>query len=152
MSWTDFDEGTWEYQAGKMLKQYQCDGPYRKIGATYQELFDSDQFDALARKAMGELNPKRNNLAPWTIDNQVDLLASKQHDYGHGNIVKFGPHGVRVRLWDKIARYNNLIARGGTAENEPIQDTLIDMVGYCVIYGMVKAGTFSFPLAADKGD
>lgn len=151
MTWTDFDESTWEYQAGKMLKQYQCDGPYRKIGATYQELFDTDQFDALARKAMGELNRPKN--APrWAIDDQVNLLASKQHDYGHGNITKFGPHGVRVRLWDKIARYNNLIARGGTAENEPIQDTLIDMVGYCVIYGMVKAGTFSFPLAADKGD
>jgi hypothetical protein len=77
------------------------------------------------------------------------LLASKQHDYGHENINRFGAQGVRVRLWDKISRHENLHGRGFTSMNESIQDTLKDMIGYATIYMMVKNGTFSFPLQAE---
>jgi hypothetical protein len=77
-------------------------------------------------------------------------MAGKQHDYGHGNIAKFGQMGVLVRLWDKIARYNNLVRRNADAVNESLQDTLIDMIGYVVIYQMLALGTFMFPLEADK--
>lgn len=145
MSWTDYDENTWEFAAGKVLKNYQCDGPYRAVKPTYRELYDSDQLDALARKAMAEINKGTK----WTLDDQVLLLASKQHDYGHENTLRFGANGVRVRLWDKIARYENLVSRAGDAKNESIQDTLIDMVGYCAIYGMMMNGTFSNQLSGD---
>ena len=143
MSWTDFDENSWEFAAGKVLKGFQCDGPYRNMKPSYRELYDTDQFDALARKAMGEINKSTK----WTLDDQVLLLASKQHDYGHENILRFGTNGVRVRLWDKIARYENPVARAGHAKNESIQDSLIDMVGYCTIYGMMMNLTFSNQLA-----
>jgi hypothetical protein len=102
---------------------------------------------AIGQCAWAEL--KRLNV-PWTLEDQVKLMAGKQHDYGHGNITKFGQMGVLVRLWDKIARYNNLIRRNADAVNETLQDTLIDMIGYVVIHQMLALGTFMFPLEADK--
>lgn len=143
MTWTDYPEHSWEYAAGKQLKTYRCDGPFpKKITTSYEDLFDTDQFDAIARKAMARLKG-------WTIDDQVELLAKKQHDYGHANINRFGKQGVRVRLWDKLARLENLERRGHTPQNEAVNDTLVDIVGYCAIYGMVQSGTFSFPLSED---
>ena len=142
MSWTDYDENSWEYQAGKALVTMKCDGPFKAIKASFEELFEADHFDAIARKAMAVI-------PDWGVDQQVSLLAAKQHDYGHNNIDKFGPLGVRVRLWDKIARLGNLGLRSDTAKNESYNDTLVDIVGYCTIYAMVKNGTFSFPLSTD---
>lgn len=151
MTWADYDENTWEYQAGKALATMKCDGPFRAIKPSFAELYEADQFDALARKAMSAINTTPQQGGAWTIDDQVSLLATKQHDYGHSNIDKFGSAGVRVRLWDKIARYENLMARhnDGSPFNESIFDTLIDIVGYCTIYKMVQNGTFSFPLSSD---
>jgi Nucleotide modification associated domain 1 len=147
MSWTDYDEKSWEYQAGHALTAMKCDGPFKSIKPSLVELYESDQFDALARKAMHELN--KVDSGSWTLDYQVELLASKQHDYGHANIEKFGAQGVRVRLWDKISRFENLRGRGYSSMNESVVDTLKDIIGYCAIYMMVKNGTFSFPLEAE---
>lgn len=149
MSWTDYDENSWEYQAGKALVTMKCDGPFKAIKASFADLYEADQFDALARKAMAAINTTPQQGGAWTIDDQVELLARKQHDYGHANIDKFGSAGVRVRLWDKIARLANLGSRIATAKNESYNDTLVDIVGYCTIYAMVKNGTFSFPLSTD---
>ncbi len=146
-SWTDYDEQSWEFQAGKALATMKCDGPFKSIKTSFRALYDSDQYDALARLAMYELN--HADPGSWTLDYQVELLASKQHDYGHENINRFGAQGVRVRLWDKVSRHENLHGRGFTSMNESIQDTLKDMVGYATIYMMVKNGTFSFPLQAE---
>ena len=142
-SWTEYDERSWEYAAGKVLSTYRIEGPSKKTTVTYEDLFDKDMFDAIARKAMSALEE-------WTIDDQVELLASKQHDYGHENIERFGKLGVRVRLWDKLARLANLEKRGPSkAKNESVADTLRDIVGYCAIYGMVQNGTFSHPLSTE---
>lgn len=147
MSWTDYNEKSWEYQAGKTLTEMRCDGPFRNVKNGMRELYDSEQFDALARKAMAAAGGSEGT---WTIEDQVQLLASKQHDYGHANIDKFGGYGVLVRLWDKISRYENLMARqGDSPSHESIQDTLVDIVGYCAIHRMVLTGVFSFPLDAD---
>lgn len=148
-SWTEYDERSWEYQAGKALAQMKCDGPFKNIKTEFVDLYESDQFDALARKAMHLVNQTPQPGGAWTVDDQVSLLATKQHDYGHRNIEKFGQVGVKVRLWDKIARYENLIARTGDAVHESLYDTLVDVVGYCAILAMVKNGTFSFPLQAE---
>ncbi len=146
--WNEYPDTSWEFQAGKALAAMKCDGPFKNIIPSNAELYESDQFDALARKAMRAL--QKPKLA-WTIDDQVELLARKQHDYGHQNIDKFGTLGVRVRLWDKIARLENLGRRQETAKNEAYDDTLIDIVGYCTIYMMVMNGTFSFPLSTELG-
>src|SRR5699024_2319202 len=80
----------------------------------------------------------------------IDVLISKQRDYGHSNITRYGIAGVIVRLSDKIARLNNLAARGLQPENETIQDTLVDIIGYTLIIRMLLNGTFELDLAEDQ--
>ncbi len=109
--------------------------------------------DVVALRSDGE-SPHRY------LSGVTTLIASKQHDYGHENIAKFGTEGLKVRLWDKVARYENLKRRhvDRTLEvnpsafvplNESIEDTLDDIVGYCIIGAMVERGTFYLSLAAD---
>ena len=39
----------------------------------------------------------------------AEIVISKQHDYGHDNILAFKEQGLVVRLWDKVARLKNLL-------------------------------------------
>lgn len=142
-----FEPGTWEWGAASVIRQHEMDISSRKIKADFAGLFDSGQIVNLACCAWSELKRLGH---PWTLEDQVGLMAGKQHDYGHANITKFGQTGVLVRLWDKIARYNNLVRRGAEPNNESLVDTLIDMIGYSVIHQMLALGTFTFPLEADK--
>lgn len=84
------------------------------------------------------------------IDNYVidsyaitDILIRKQRDYGTNNIMKFGVMGIMFRMYDKVARLNNLLEKsfgnisaaisGNSVKGESIIDTLVDIVGYCTI-------------------
>jgi hypothetical protein len=87
-------------------------------------------------------NLRLNN--EWDSGEMATLLASKQHDYGHGNITAFGMKGVLVRLSDKVERLINLTTKN--ARNESILDTLRDIVGYCVIALMLHDETFNLDL------
>ena len=80
----------------------------------------------------------------WDSGEMATLLASKQHDYGHGNITTFGLKGVLVRLSDKVERLINLKSK--QARNESAVDTLRDIVGYCVIALMLHDETFNLDL------
>lgn len=82
-------------------------------------------------------------------DRVVDTLVSKQHDYGHSNITAFGLEGIVVRLSDKIARLGNLVKRSTEPLNESAADTVMDIIGYCVIGIMLREGTFMLELKAD---
>lgn len=75
-----------------------------------------------------------------------NTLVKKQRDYGHNNISKYGRQGLIIRVHDKIARLENLSSKQTTAENEPIEDTLLDIAGYSAIGMMWEAGTFLLPL------
>jgi len=83
----------------------------------------------------------------WDVDQMVDLLVSKQHDYGQGNILAFGIPGVAVRMSDKIERINNLTRNPSSPRNESFNDTLVDIVGYAVVTGMLIANHFTLELA-----
>lgn len=85
----------------------------------------------------------------WDTGEMVHTLCSKQHDYGHGNINRFGLPGITVRLSDKIERYKNLYGR--EAMNESTHDTLLDIVGYCVVALMYLDETFQLELGDDYG-
>jgi len=64
------------------------------------------------------------------------LLLSKHNDYGHKNVSDSpgGPlNGLLVRLWDKFARLNNLIGNKKKPRFESVEDTLYDIINYCVI-------------------
>lgn len=76
-----------------------------------------------------------------TISNSnIALLVRKQKDYGPKNISNApgGPlNGLRVRMFDKLARINNLIETGATPENESLRDSFMDIANYATIALMV---------------
>ena len=77
----------------------------------------------------------------WSIlDSAGNLLISKHHDYGPKNIAHSpgGPlNGLRVRMWDKVARINNLIDSKVAPSNESLRDSFIDLLNYSAIAIMV---------------
>lgn len=69
-----------------------------------------------------------------------DVLVSKQKDYGPSNIANApgGPlNGLRVRIFDKVSRINNLIDTGATPDNESLHDSFLDLANYAIIALMV---------------
>ncbi len=139
-------EGTWQWAVERIIRTHDLDVP-SKLNADFRRLFDNDQHIQIARLAWSQLNSGETK---WTVEQQVELLASKQHDYGCENVLKFGVEGIRVRLWDKISRYYNLLKRGVDPVNETLADTLKDMVGYCVLHVMVQQNQFTLPLSGDR--
>jgi hypothetical protein len=77
----------------------------------------------------------------WAVmDAAGNLLISKHHDYGPLNIARSpgGPiNGLRVRMWDKIARINNLVDSKVKPSNESLRDSFIDLLNYSAIAIMV---------------
>ena len=71
----------------------------------------------------------------------VDLLISKQRDYGHGNILAFGELGVLVRANDKIERLKNLLIKKQEPSNESVEDTWRDLANYAIIALMLRRKT-----------
>lgn len=80
------------------------------------------------------------------ICNALELMFKKQHDYGHGNITKFGEFGVLVRVNDKIARLLNLYARGDNPQNESLIDSWVDLFNYSVISLLLHLNIFALSL------
>jgi hypothetical protein len=73
----------------------------------------------------------------------ADLLLRKHRDYGPKNISQApggALNGLRVRMWDKMARINNLIDNGATPENESLKDSFQDLANYATIAMMVLDG------------
>lgn len=85
--------------------------------------------------------PTKFELDVWeTSDELVNLLVSKHRDYGPKNISQSpgGPiNGLRVRMWDKMARINNLIETSSDVEHEPLEDSFKDLANYALIGLMV---------------
>ena len=77
----------------------------------------------------------------WRIlDGAGNLLIRKHHDYGPKNIAHSpgGPlNGLRVRMWDKVARINNLLDSKVAPSNESLRDSFIDLLNYSAIAIMV---------------
>ena len=82
----------------------------------------------------------------WRIMDQAgNLLVRKHHDYGPKNIAHSpgGPlNGLRVRMWDKIARINNLVDSNVSPSNESLRDSFLDLLNYSAIAMMVLDGVW----------
>ena len=81
--------------------------------------------------------------AEVNVNRLLEILYKKHEDYGPLNIsgAPGGPmNGLRVRMYDKLARLNNLIDTGDTPNYESIEDTLIDMANYAIIGLLVQRG------------
>lgn len=75
------------------------------------------------------------------LSEALALLLSKHADYGPRNIADSpgGPlNGLRVRMFDKLARINNLVDRD--PEHESVEDSFIDMLNYSLIALLVLRG------------
>jgi len=101
---------------------------------------------AAARYAVDYLR----SVGKWSFIGMHELLVSKQEDYGHGNILKFGMIGVVIRSSDKLERIKNLTAAGTRPRNESLLDSFRDIIGYAVIARMLKAETFELELAGPE--
>lgn len=86
---------------------------------------------------MKMIEPSQFDLDVWEIsDELVNLLLSKHRDYGPKNISLSpgGPlNGLRVRMWDKLARINNLIETSADPKHESLEDSFKDMANYAII-------------------
>ena len=68
------------------------------------------------------------------------LLLQKHKDYGPKNIAQApggALNGLRVRIWDKIARINHLLDTGVDAQNESLRDSFVDLMNYAAIAQLV---------------
>jgi hypothetical protein len=79
-----------------------------------------------------------------TILQELQYIMLKKHeDYGPMNIsgAPGGPmNGLRVRMYDKLARLNNLVDTGDTPNYESVEDTLLDLANYAIIGLLVQRG------------
>jgi hypothetical protein len=82
----------------------------------------------------------------WRIlDTAGNLLISKHHDYGPKNIAHSpggALNGLRVRMWDKVARINNLLDSNVSPSNESLRDSFLDLLNYSAIAMMVLDKTW----------
>jgi hypothetical protein len=77
------------------------------------------------------------------LDELAIIMVKKHRDYGPMNIAGApgGPmNGLRVRMYDKLARLNNLVDTGDTPNYESIEDTLLDLANYAIIGLLVQRG------------
>lgn len=84
-----------------------------------------------------------HNTVHGVFEEAESLLIRKHHDYGSKNISQSpgGPlNGLRVRMWDKMARINNLLDNDVDPENEALEDSFIDLLNYSAIALMVLRG------------
>lgn len=81
----------------------------------------------------------------WTLGEAQNLLIRKHKDYGPTNISRSpgGPlNGLRVRMWDKLARINHLIDSGAEPSNESLRDSFVDLANYSIIALMILDGNW----------
>lgn len=71
------------------------------------------------------------------IANEVaDLVSKKNHDYGNSYFKlreEWGEQSFGIRLGDKYHRLTNLLHGTDAKINEKIEDTIQDIIGYCLL-------------------
>lgn len=80
------------------------------------------------------------------LDEAFNIALLKFENYGNQNILASpgGPlNGLRVRLHDKAARWNNMIENNKVDRvNESLRDTFLDALNYCAFAVLVLEGRF----------
>ena len=82
---------------------------------------------------------------------QYELFCKKQMDYGPSNIsvgtnliteeeVKLSLTGLWFRMNDKIQRIKNLLMNNKKVNNEPLEDSFLDVSNYGIMATIVKNG------------
>ena len=84
-------------------------------------------FTAVGSAALNELKDSIN------VETFSYLLLSKHQQYGSKPLTEWGPIGIVIRIDSKINRYLNLSTLDSVHDYESIYDTLVDILGYCVL-------------------
>lgn len=116
--------------------------PHHKVDCIRFEPFTEE--DSILKRVDEEF-PKFEADVCDVYENARRVLLKKHQDYGPTNISRSpgGPlNGLRVRMWDKLARINNLIDSGAEPENESLRDSFLDLMNYAAIAQVVLDGNW----------
>jgi hypothetical protein len=105
----------------------------------------TDQEKREIKRARGEEEdlpfPGYVDTNPYTYSNILkrmdDTHTRKNHDYGdaaYQGYKKFGPAYFLVQLHNKLSRLESLTNKTQQVKDESIDDTLLDMANYAVMY------------------
>lgn len=82
--------------------------------------------------------PMKQEECQKELDGMIKILKAKNHDYGsstHDTVELFGMvPSYGVRIVDKLNRVKSLVFGKDPQVNESLQDTLIDLVGYLLLF------------------
>jgi len=103
------------------------------------------------RTLLKKESPNLYNNYELIVEEQFELFAKKQLDYGISNIStganlevvegkEFALHGLWFRMNDKISRWKNLIIKNRKGNNETLKDTFQDLGNYSIICQLVNKG------------
>jgi len=70
------------------------------------------------------------------------MFIKKHKDYGKGNILDMGELGISFRISEKFNRIKHLLLEKRTPENEPVEESWIDIGVYAVIAVLLKRSWF----------
>jgi hypothetical protein len=135
-----------------MYEELTSDGSTRMVG-TLEDIQNQYKLKQRSRDTSNSKVDDEFISDMWSVmDRAGNLLISKHHDYGPLNIARSpgGPiNGLRVRMWDKIARINHLVDNNSTPQNESLRDSFIDLLNYSAIAIMVLDGNWPEVQALD---
>ena len=107
--------------------------------------------DDVAVQLMEQQYPKTTDEFKRLQKEQYELFCKKQMDYGPSNIsvgtnlateeeVKLSLTGLWFRMNDKIQRIKNLLMNNQKVNNEPLEDSFLDVSNYGIMATIVKNG------------
>jgi hypothetical protein len=138
-----------------MYEELGADGTSRMVG-DLRDLYNQDRLRQRNNRDSATEGKRIDDefiANMWDVmDAAGNLLISKHHDYGPLNIARSpgGPiNGLRVRMWDKIARINNLVDSNVKPSNESLRDSFMDLLNYSAIAMMVLDGNWPEVQALD---
>jgi hypothetical protein len=135
-----------------MYEELASDGSTRMVG-TLEDIQNQYKLKQRSRDTSNSKVDDEFISDMWSVmDRAGNLLISKHHDYGPLNIARSpgGPiNGLRVRMWDKIARINHLVDNNSTPQNESLRDSFMDLLNYSAIAIMVLDGNWPEVQALD---
>ena len=135
-----------------MYEEFASDGSTRMVG-TLEDIQNQYKLKQRSRQSSNSRVDDEFISNMWSVlDAAGNLLISKHHDYGPLNIARSpgGPiNGLRVRMWDKIARINHLVDNNSAPQNESLRDSFMDLLNYSAIAIMVLDGNWPEVQALD---
>ena len=120
---------------------------------TERDLTNKDIYgtDEAAVQLMEQQYPETTDEFKKLQKEQYELFCKKQMDYGPSNIsvgtnlvteeeVKLSLTGLWFRMNDKIQRIKNLLMNNQKVNNEPLEDSFLDVSNYGIMATIVKNG------------